>query len=102
MFRSKLRLSGNPAVVRDDALSLPEEPVGDVGRLLHQTAWIVAQIENQSVNFRFTQLRQSAVHLAARVLVELLDLNERDARPDPIGVRYAVPGHLVSNDIKND
>jgi len=58
-------------------LALLEKTVGHIDRLLHQAAAVVAQIEYQSFDLAFSEMRQGLVHLMAGGFVESFDLYVR-------------------------
>ena len=81
-----------------DQLPLAQKTVGYVDGFLHQTARVVAKIQNQALNVALGETRQRLIHFMAGGFVEGLDLHVGDSLADPERLVHAATRNVVANE----
>ena len=88
------------ALVGDDGLALIQPMTGHRDAFLKQSAWILPEIQHQTLNVGFAKLLQLFLYFFARRFSELQHTKVGDARLDKECLVHAVPGDFVANDVE--
>ena len=100
MFGGEFGLRRRTAVMGNDSLALVQKMIGHADCFVHQSARVIAQVENQALHLGFAQFGQRLVQFLAGVLVESVNFHERDSGTVPVGIGHAIARHLIANDVE--
>src|SRR3954465_11692891 len=96
-----VRLVGRSAsAMGDDDLALLEETVGHSDPFIEESAGIVAEVEDEALNVVLAEALEIVLYFAAGVLIERLDIDVHDARPDEERILDALARDLVADDVE--